>query len=56
MKYIITVHEIFPPTEKGETVGSQEVFKLGVDAYDPAALVQALTQPRRGRPAKTAKK
>lgn len=50
-KYIISVHEIFPPTqtEVQATVSTHEVFKLAVDEFDPLAFCAALKQKTRGR-------
>jgi hypothetical protein len=57
MKYIIQVHEITEAADdKSTTTATQEVFKLGVDTFDPLTFVQALTAAKRGRPTKTAKK
>jgi hypothetical protein len=59
MKYIIQVHEIMQAADDKSTVtATQEIFKLGVDTFDPLTFVQALTATKRGRPAgakKTAK-
>lgn len=50
-KYIITVTEIFPPTstEAQATTSTQEIFKLGVDEFDPLTFCAALKQKTRGR-------
>jgi hypothetical protein len=56
MKYIIQVHEVTESADdKSTTTATQEVFKLGVDTFDPLTFVRALTEAKRGRPAKAPK-
>ena len=55
-KFIVTVHEITDAADdKSTTTATQEVFKLGVDTFDPLTFVRALTEAKRGRPAKAPK-
>jgi hypothetical protein len=50
-KYIISVREILPPTDKQPepTISGHEVFKLAVDEFDPLTFCAALKQKTRGR-------
>lgn len=52
-KYIVTVSEIFPANTveaaSGAATSVQEVFKLGIDEFDPLTFCAALKQKTRGR-------
>lgn len=48
-KYIISVHQITTTADQQSTASTQEIFKLGVEEFDPLTFCAALKQKTRGR-------
>jgi len=50
MKYTVTVVENSIPNPRGVIALPVEVFKFGIDEFEPVRFVTALTAPKIGRP------